>query len=321
MQVFLISLFAVAVLLISAVPGYVLIKRKLLPESCIAGFSKVLVYISQPCLIVYSFKSTPFSWHKLGQIGIFALLCIAVNGIMLIGAYLVLRKRSHDPIYRIMTIATTFGNCSFFGIPIIEALFPAAAPDLIVYTTVYAVVMNILGWTVGSAIISRNTNYISLKKILVNPATVGAYVALFLFVLDIPLVFTLPGTDVQFRILSDMITATARLATPLSMIVMGMRLATMDLKSTFTNPRVYLTIAVKQLLMPLVALALVFFLPVEMDVKRTFFIICACPVASIVLNYAEMVGTGQKEGANMVLLGTMLSIITLPIMSLLLAVF
>ena len=321
MQVFLISLFAVAVLLLTAVPGYLLIKRKLIGEDCIAGFSKVLIYVTQPCLVIYSFKTATFSPEKLLDIGVFALLCIVVNGVMLLGSYLVLRKRCEDPIYRIMTIATTFGNCAFFGVPIIEALFPEEASGLIVFTTVYAVVMNILGWTVGSAIISRNTKYVSVKKIFVNPATIGAYIGLFLFVLEIPLVFTIPGTTTPFKILSDMVTATARMATPLSMLVMGMRLATMDLKATFTNPKVYLTIAVKQFVMPLVALLVVLFLPIDPVIKRTFFIICACPVASIVLNYAEIVGAGQKEGANMVLLGTMLSIVTLPIMSLLLGVF
>jgi predicted permease len=58
-------------------------------------------------------------------------------------------------------------------------------------------------------------------------------------------------------------------------------------------------------------------LPIDGDVKRTFFIICSCPVASVVLNYAEIIGEGQREAANTVLLGTILSIVTLPIMMLL----
>ena len=70
MQVFLISLFAVAVLLLTAVPGYLLIKRKLIGEDCIAGFSKVLIYVTQPCLVIYSFKTATFSLEKLREIGI-----------------------------------------------------------------------------------------------------------------------------------------------------------------------------------------------------------------------------------------------------------
>jgi predicted permease len=44
----------------------------------------------------------------------------------------------------------------------------------------------------------------------------------------------------------------------------------------------------------------------------------ACPVASVVLNFSEMLGQGQKTAANLVLLGTGLSAITIPLMVLIL---
>jgi predicted permease len=97
-----------------------------------------------------------------------------------------------------------------------------------------------------------------------------------------------------------------------------MRLAKMKFGSIFTNKRIYVTVALKQFLMPLLGFLFVYFLPIAPDLKRVFFILCACPVASIVLNFAEIVGEGQNEAANSVLLSTLLSIITLPVMMLLL---
>ncbi len=277
----MISLFAVAVLLFCAVPGYILIKRKMIGEGCIPGLSKILLYVSNPCLVVYTFSVTPFSVEKLCDIGIFALICFAVNALMLGGSYLVLRGKSKEPIYRIMTVATTFANCAFFGIPIIEALFPEAASGLIVYTTVYAQVMNIFGWTVGSAIITRDARYISVKKMIFSPVIIGLAVALTIFVCRIPLTFVIPGTDMTFTLVQDIITVTGRMSTPISMLIMGMRLATMDMKAIFRNPKVYATIGVKQLVMPLVALAVLYFLPIDPLTKSTFYIISACPVASV----------------------------------------
>ena len=136
----------------------------------------------------------------------------------------------------------------------------------------------------------------------------GTMVALLIFILGIPI----EGD------LRNMIVTTARMSTPLSMIIMGMRLATMEIRGLFNDLRVYLTIGVKQIVMPLVAFGLVYFLPISAEVKQTFFIICACPVASVVLNFAEIVGEGQREAAKMLLLGTFLSIVTLPPMMLLL---
>ena len=307
-MIFKIALIAVAVLLLATVPGYIMMKRKMLDESCIAGFSKVLLFVCQPCLSVYTFTSATISTEKLIDMGIFAALTVAIFLIVLGGAFFLLRGKYDEPIYRIVTIATTFANCAFFGIPIIEALLPYAASELLIYTTVFAVVMNVIGWTLGAAIISRNAEYISVKKIFLNPAIIGLAVAFVIYAFSIPI----EGD------LESMIVTTGRMSTPLSMLIMGMRLATMKIRSLFTDLRVYLTIAVKQIVMPLVGFGLVYFLPISSDVKQTFFIICACPVASVVLNFAEIVGSGQREAAKMLLLGTILSIATLPPMMLLL---
>ncbi len=313
MTTFIIALCAVGVLLLSAVPGYILVRRRMLSLDCIPGFSKVLLFVCQPCLAIYSFSGIECNAQNLKNMGIFALLILAVHAVMLGGAYLVLRRRHNRPVYRIMTIATTFGNCAFFGIPVIEALMPAEAPELIAYTTVYAVVMNVLGWTVGSAIISKNAKYVSVKKIFLNPAMIGFAVAMLLFVCG----FEFTGTfGVQ---LENMIRHTARMATPLSMVVMGMRLATVHPRAVFCDVKIYLTLAVKQLIMPLIAFLLVFLLKdIDVNLRKTFYITCACPVASIVLNFSEIVGEGQDSAASLVLLGTILSIGTLPLMMLLL---
>lgn len=309
MNTFSVALLAVSVLLLIAAPGYILMKRKMLSESCIPGFSKILLFVCQPCLAVFSFGGLEFSWKFLADIGIFAALIILVHAIMLGGSFLVLKNKSREPIYRIITIGTTFGNCAFFGIPVIEALLPEQASSLIAYTTVYAVVMNVLGWTVGSAIISRDTKYISLKKIFLNPAMIGTAVALLIFI-----------TGIDFpKEMDSMIECTARMATPLSMLVMGMRLGTMNMKRVFTDYRVYVTVAVKQLLMPLIVFGIVMLLPkLDTGLRQTLFITCACPIASIVLNFSEIVGEGQQAGANLVLVSTVCSILTLPVIMLLL---
>ena len=307
-MVFKIALIATAVLLLAAVPGYILMKRKMLDESCISGFSKILLFVCQPCLAVYTFTSATLSLEKLIEVGIFAALTAVIFLIVLGGAWIFLHKKYSEPIYRIVTIATTFANCAFFAIPIIEALLPEISEEVIIFTTAFAVVMNVIGWTLGAAIISGDARYISLKKIFLNPAMIGTVVAVLIFVSRIPI----EGD------LRNMIVTTARMSTPLSMIIMGMRLATMDIRSLFTDLRVYLTVAVKQIVMPLIAFLLVLYLPISSEVKQTFFIICACPVASVVLNFAEIVGAGQREAAKMLLLGTLISIVTLPPMMLLL---
>lgn len=311
MSTFLIALSAVAILLLEAAPGYVFVKKKLLGEDSAAAFSKVLLYLCQPCLAVYTFSSAEFSMEKLADIGLFSLVTLVINALMLGGAVLVLRKKFADTSYRILTLAMAFANCAFFGIPIIEALLPDMAEGLIVYTTVYATIMNILGWVVGIAIITGDPKNISPKKVFINPATIGIVVGvpLFLFSIDLP------------SALFEAVSLIGKMTTPISMLIMGMRLATTNLKSVFTSTKAYVAVAVKTILMPLVAFALVYFLPLPIEVKKTFFIICACPTASVVLNFSELCGAGQREAAASVLLSTILSIATLPTMVLMLSLF
>ena len=102
------------------------------------------------------------------------------------------------------------------------------------------------------------------------------------------------------------------------MLIMGMRLATTSFRNVFLSARTYIAILAKGFIMPLCGFLLAMVAPIPTDVKITFFIICACPTASIVLNFSELIGAAQKEAAASVLLSTMLSIVTLPIMVLLL---
>ena len=98
------------------------------------------------------------------------------------------------------------------------------------------------------------------------------------------------------------------------MLIMGMRLASVPLKPIVTRKLNYLVLFLKQLIMPLLGLIVIFFLPIDTNMKLTFYIICCCPVASVVLNFSELLGQGQEMAANLVLLGTFSSIVTIPIM-------
>ena len=92
MKTFLVALGAVAVLLAVAVPGYVLKKKKMVGEDTMPALSKILLFVCQPCLSIYTFKNATFSQTMLGNIAIFALLALLVQILMLGIAYLIFQK-------------------------------------------------------------------------------------------------------------------------------------------------------------------------------------------------------------------------------------
>lgn len=304
---FTITLTAVVVMLLYAVPGYLLVRTKMVQPTSISAFATVLMYVCQPCLTIYSFQKVAFSAALVKNLLVFFLIALVMQSLLLGVFYLVFRKKHGDIRYRVCTLATTLGNCTFMGVPLLEALFPEH-PETVTYSLAYFLAMSVLSWTAASYIITQDRKYISVRKLVFNPAVLSMLVAIPIFVTG----FHFPE---QF---DSMITLLGRMTTPLCMLVMGMRLATVKIKPIFTSGLQYFAIFIKQIVMPLLAFLILSVLPLDPVMKQTLFILAATPVASIVLNFAEMLGKGQETAANVVLLGTLLSVITIPLMSLLL---
>ena len=293
----------VAVMLLFAVPGFLFIKCRLIEEKAISAFAKLLLYICQPCLVVTSLTGFEYSPETaVGLLIVFAVILISeltMTGIM----FLIFRKKFDDVKFRVYSISSCMGNVSFMGVPVIKALLPDH-PEAVAYTAAASLALNVFGWTVASAVISRDKKFISAKKIFLNPATIAVIISIPLFVTNTEV----PGA------LGDMISIVGHFATPLCMIIMGARLATTTFRAVFLDPVNYVFVAVKQVLYPLAVLGVLTLLPISYEMKCALYILACCPVATMVLNFAELVGDGRRTAASMLLLGTALSCLTLPLM-------
>ena len=166
--------------------------------------------------------------------------------------------------------------------------------------------MNTIAFTFGSLLISGDKKHVNARKIFFNPAMIGAFIGIPLFIFGIKL----PD------IITTCLEGCVDLSTPICMFVLGIRLSTVKLHKVFCNVSAYLAIIAKQLIMPLIAIGLTLILPLDPVLETGFIIISSCPVASVVLNLSELIGEGQKDAADCVLLGTILSIITIPVIAL-----
>lgn len=309
-MLFLTALGSVSTMLLYAMPGFLLVKTKLVKSDSISAFARLLMCVSSPCLVFSSITKNPFSRELALQMLFAFVIILSLLLIGIFGFYFIFRKKRDDVRYRIYTLATTLANGAFMGVPILIALLPEY-PQAVAFSAMFSLGLNIIGWSVGSYIISGDKKYVSIKKILLNPATIALVVAIPFFVFGIQL----PA------LLDDMVSLLAKMSTPLCMLIVGMRLATASLKGVFLKPMQYLIVGIKQILFPLIVLLLLLPLPLDIGLKKSIYIIFACPVASVVLSFSEMIGKGQKDAANLVLLGTLLSAVTIPVMSLLVCLF
>lgn len=305
MSSFNITLFAIAVMLGYALPGFLLVKTKHIHKDAIQAFAKILMYVCSPCLNIYTIINTTFSVKIIKDAAVVFVVSMVVQIVILLFFKFIFRNKFDDVKYRVCTIATAMGNCGFMGVPLLEAIMPEH-PEAVLMSTVFCVGMSLIGWTLASYIISNDKSYMSIKNALFNPSSLSLLIAIpiFLFGIQIP------------AQLNQMVTLLGKMSASMCMLIMGMRLATMELKTVFSDLGVYGIVVIKQIMMPILVFCVMMVLPVDAYLVKTMFVLAATPIASMVLNYAELIGQGQKRAANLVLVGTMFSIITLPLMML-----
>ncbi len=284
--------------------GFILVKSKKADPSHAKSLSAFLLYICSPCMIINAFSEMEYSLGSFLEIIKFFFTAIAVMLLFFIILYAVLRKRYEDPKYRIFSIGSVLGNVGFFGLPLVKALFPGY-PLAVCYCMAYVVAMNLIVFTVGVFMITQNKKFISLKTVFLNPTTVALVIALPIYFFGI----TLPSP------LAGAVSLLGNVTTAICMLVLGMRLASMSLKKVFSQPFTYITALSKLVVFPIFAFLCVCFLPFFDDIfKTTLFVLSAAPSAAFILTLAELHGKEQELSANIVLVASVMSIITLPLL-------
>ena len=309
MASFSVTFSNVLLMLLYLLPGYFLCKvRKIRPDH-LSSVSVVLLYICGFALYVnalYGLDPSPQLFAKMGLFLLISLIC--ETAMMLLILILLGKNRRKEFSLRMLSIATVMGNVGFFGMPVVRALFPDA-PEAAVYSSMFNAALNILAWTVGVFTLTGEKKHISLRAAILNPSMLACLTGMILCLLR--------AKDWLPDLLRTGFSTLGSMSTPLCMIILGVRLATMDLKKLFTAPLVWLISAGKLVLFPLFCYLLVLPFPLDPVFKGSLLILAATPCASILLNLAEIHHNGQELAANCALLSTLLSIATIPLLSLL----
>ena len=272
------------------------------------SLSAILIYICGPAMFINSFQRMTYSPEQFKSIGLFFLVTLLIQVAVIAVMFLLLRRRFDDARCRILCISTVLGNVGFLGLPLVTALFPDQ-PIVACYSTVYALSMNLVVFTLGVYMLTRNKRYMSLKAAILNPTTLAILFALPLYLLDIHLP----------EVVLDDLALLGRITMPLCMFVLGLRLAAVDLKALFTNPYAYLGSLLKLIAYPLAAYLIVRCLPGLDDTFKTcVLVLSAAPSGTIILSLAELHRCEQENAASVLLLSTVLCVITIPLVLLIL---
>lgn len=305
------TFFSILILVAFAIPGF--IGRKIGKVRDVGSLVFLLSYVAQPFLVISSIQSVSLSAENTSMLGVSALIALVAHAVIIGICLLVFAKDKH-PGAKAYALAGSFGNYGFMGIPLMQNLISAGllAQNALICTTAIIVVFNLLTWTIGSFVLTGEKRYISVKNCLLNPPTlIALFVALPLYFLNVVLPpWAMKGVDLL-----------GNLSAPVSLFILGVRLADMTPKSLLTDVRTYISSALKLIIAPLATflVMLPFRAMIGETVFKVMYISMAMPSASMILMLSELFNVeGAPAPASRVqCVSTLLSVVTVPVMMML----
>ena len=300
---------SVLLLLLMVIPGILMSKFGLSNKLFGKGISNLILYVTQPALIIHAYVRD-FDKEVFIRAAIVLIFAIVVHLLFTFIAFM-LYKKFPDDIKRVLRFATIFTNAGYMGIPLITSILNDEAA---IYASIYVIVFNVFAWTVGCYIYTDNGKYISLKKALLNPATISTLIGLTIFVL--------PINGYVPAVLSNLLVSMKDMVAPLSMLLIGLQLANIDLKGIFKDVAMYKYLVLRMLLIPTAVwgiLKITSLCGYSDPTVMTVVLICsATPAAAATSMFAEIFDGNATYSSKIVSVSTILSLITMPIVALLL---
>ncbi len=301
---FLDNLFTTAqqvfILYILIAVGFFADKAGLYTEKASKLNTNLLFYIVTPMVIVNSFLTIDNSPENLKNFGIAALcgVLLHVIGIILIIPLYRKTEKSKAGIYR---YACMYGNCGYMALPLANAVLGAQGAF---YCSAVIMVFNIFSFTHGIYIMGAQKGGFNFKKLLINPGTIGVTLGLPLYLLGIKLP----------TVLATPISSLASLNTPIAMLIFGTYIAHTDLKTMFTDKRIYGVAAVKLLAIPLIMIALFKVTGIDPTLATAISVSASAPCANNTVILAGKYDLDTGVASKTVALVSFLSILTMPVM-------
>lgn len=286
-----------------ALLGFVVRKQGILNGNAIEVLTQLLLNITLPALILFSLD-TSFTFSIVKDFLWLISMSIYILTLSIILA-IWMRRRSklsekQKGVYEGITI---FGNQGFIGYAVSYILLGEQG---IVYVTIFNLFYLILIWTYGIYLFSKGKDTVNWKNIFLNPGVLSIITGLMIFLLPISWpIFISGGLEMV-----------GKMTIPLSMMMIGILLANMELKETsvfMKNIYLWKSALVKLLVIPFLLLPFAA-LSVPFPLLVIAVLVSGMPSAPTIFLYAQRYGGDPYFASFGVLLTTLLCSITIPLL-------
>ncbi len=236
----------IAALFLMMAAGFILVKVGVVKSEDSKPISTVIVYLIVPAVLIHAFQ---IEYTPEIRDGFLLSLgtAVLIQGLLLLIVSLLKKPLKLTPVEMTSVIYSNAGN---LVIPLITATL---GDEWVIYASTYMSFQMILLWTHGNAVLMGKGEKVQWKKILLNPNVIAIAIGIFLFITQLKLP----------TFLDSALSSMSACVGPVSMVMLGMLLASVDYKKVFTNSRIYLTVALKMLILPGLMLLLLKFSPLS----------------------------------------------------------
>ena len=293
----------VITLFIIVLVSYTACKLKLIDQTFTKGFSSFIIFVAQPFMIMNALSEVEYSKENLISGFTVTGIGFAVTAISAIIAFFAVRAFSSLDEKKIGQFGLIFANAGFMGIPVLKAAFGEIGAF---YGAFFQITFHLTLWTYGMFILSRKRSDIKFKPLnmLLNFGTVPVILGIILYVLP----FDLPAP------VTMTMTMLSSVCAPGSMVIVGSILATIPLKSLFTDWKVYYIAAIKLIALPAVICGLSVLVGLSQEFVYLFTLLSALPTATNCAMYAQKYEIAPQYGAKLASFTTVFSMATVPLM-------
>ncbi len=303
MNLSLMLLEQILVMTIYILFGFLIVKFHILKGTDSSVISALVLFIISPALILDAFQIS-FSLEKMYGFLLAVLASVLMHILFLAFTYVAGKLFSLNEVERASVI---YSNCGNLLVPLIGAIL---GKEYVLYCSAFMAVQNILLWTHGAYVLGGRSA-VNPKKIITNPNIIAMILGLILF-------FT--GTRIP-GILGEAITKTGACIGPVSMMVIGLLIASADLKAVFTNWRSLLICFMRLIALPLLTILMLWItrIPYLIDhgpeVLYVSFLASAAPTAVNVTQLSNLYGNDSVLAGSINIMCVFLCILTMPLMT------
>ncbi|SDB12816.1 AEC family transporter [Eubacterium oxidoreducens] len=288
--------------------GFLLAKKEILTKEATGKMSAMIVQITCPCLILSSISTVS---HDGGGM----VLRLFVSGVVMYIIFPVLaivftrlmRVPKHlRGTYMCMFI---FSNSMFMGYPVVQALFGDSA---IFYITIFNMPFNILFFTLAMHLFQKDAatetggyekQKLELRKVL-NNGIIASIAALVIYFVDIPL------PDIFYTCVGFV----GNITTPLSMIIIGASMGSVVLRDLKREKGIWPMLPIRLILLPIITWCVLHLFLSDATLISICTVGAGMPVASLVAMGSAQYPRQSFTASIGVAVSTILSLITIPIM-------